>query len=127
MDRLETLVNEKYDELQLTITLTQASSLDKALDVVNSNQGHSLMEAIRSLIRDMNKAEEQLLVSREKELTQVIEGESYLTNVLIGLTILLLIVAHLYLDKFIIKPIAQTTKKFNLLMMLKLPVHKNKS
>lgn len=47
LDRLEEVVTEKYDELLLTITLTQKSLLDEALKIVNTNQGYLLMEEIR--------------------------------------------------------------------------------
>ena len=127
LDRLEEVVTEKYDELLLTITLTQKSLLDEALKTVNTNQGYLLMEEIRELIAAINQAEELLLLNRESELNESLKKEGFLVNVLFGVTILLLVLAYLYLNKFIIKPIAKITKKFNLLVMIRFLVHMNKS
>ena len=127
LDRLEEVVTEKYDELLLTITLTQKSLLDEVLKIVNTNQGYLLMEEIRELIAAINQAEELLLLNRKSEINESLKKEGFLVNVLFGVTILLLVLAYLYLNKFIIKPIAKTTKKINLLVMMRFLVHMNKS
>ena len=111
LDRLNILVDEKLDELSLTIKLTKENSLDKALDVVNSNQGYNLMEEIRLMSQEIAQAEELLLETRENDLNHTIELERYLTFTIVILTFILLITAYFYLRKNVIIPIANTTNK----------------
>lgn len=111
LDRLNILVDEKLDELSLTIKLTKENSLDKALDVVKSNQGYNLMEEIRLMSREIAQVEELLLETRENDLNDAIELESYLTFTIVILTFILLIAAYFYLRKNVIRPIANTTNK----------------
>ena len=111
LDRLNILVDEKLDELSLTIKLTKENSLDKALDVVMSNQGYNLMKEIRLISREIAQAEELLLETRENDLNHTIELERYLTFTIVILTFILLITAYFYLRKNVIILIANTTNK----------------
>lgn len=79
------------------------------------------------MIAAINQAEELLLLNRDSELNEALKKEGFLVNVLFGVIILLLVLTYLYLNKFVINPIAKTTKKFNLLVMMRFLVHMNKS
>lgn len=61
---LETLINQKLDELKQTINLRRDKGFEPASEVVLSDKGKHLMDRIRQLVREMEQEENLLLAQR---------------------------------------------------------------
>jgi CHASE3 domain sensor protein len=61
IDRLKFLIDAKFSELRQTIDLRESQGLEAALQLIRTNQGQSLMDDIRKLIREMEDRETNLL------------------------------------------------------------------
>ncbi len=88
---LETLVREKLDELQLTITKRRAGDTAGALDLVASDRGRAAMGRIRTLAAEMSASEQLLLTTRQRAWE-----EAAATSVLVqglGALVLLVLIA----------------------------------
>ena len=64
LDILETVSQQKMDELESTIVERRASRPDAALVIVRTDRGKIYMDRIRSLIADMETAERELIALR---------------------------------------------------------------
>ena len=62
---LEPLVSAKLQEMKRTVELAQEGRSDEALNVVNSDQGRGLMDAIRTELAGFFQAERDLLHARQ--------------------------------------------------------------
>jgi CheY-like chemotaxis protein/CHASE3 domain sensor protein len=64
---LESLANDKMQELGETIELKRTGRPDAALDLVLTDRGKNTMDQVRNLIRDMESSERQLIAQRTAE------------------------------------------------------------
>jgi len=62
---LEPLVSAKLQEMRRTVELAQEGKRDDALNIVNTDQGRGLMEAIRTELRGFFQTERDLLHARQ--------------------------------------------------------------
>lgn len=87
--RLKPLVGEKLEELELTINVHREHGFSAALKIVKTNVGKHVMDQIRLIIEEISAEEERLLSKRQErtELLQVIAGIAYL--LIISMVILL--------------------------------------
>ena len=90
LDRIESLVAEKLDELLQTILLLRTDGFDAALAVVQTGRGKAVMDQIRSTIANMEAEENALLVERQERvawvanLTLIVDGVGYAVLILIA-------------------------------------------
>lgn len=68
---VETLIAEKFQELNETISLKQAGKVKEARAVVLSKKGKQIMDQIRERLAEMIQIEEQLLGERQNQVLQV--------------------------------------------------------
>ena len=62
---IEPLVSAKLQEMKRTIELTQEGKREEALNIVNTDQGRGLMDAIRTELRGFFQTERDLLRARQ--------------------------------------------------------------
>ncbi|TCD16577.1 sensor histidine kinase [Oricola cellulosilytica] len=63
VDKLESLGNDKFSELSLTIAFVKGGKSDEALAVVNTDRGKEIMDRFRVVIRQLEAYEQGILVS----------------------------------------------------------------
>ena len=68
MEKLQRHMRNKLSELKETIDLRRAKSFEAALELVKTNRGKSEMDAIRSIIADMEMTENDLRQQRMEEM-----------------------------------------------------------
>ncbi|MEI8648658.1 CHASE3 domain-containing protein [Paraglaciecola sp. Hal342] len=111
LTRLSTLVNKKFDELQLTIDLTTDDKLDQAMRIVNSDLGKDLMSEIRAVITAFEKQEQVLLAQRQAQYTTTKTMSMVAIVVAVSLLFLLIIFATLITKRNVIDPIISLTEQ----------------
>jgi PAS domain S-box-containing protein len=74
MDRLEALVGGKMDELGRTIALRLSGDATTALEVVRTNSGKDLMDAIRAEIRRLEVGADELFAQPRSRPKGAVEG-----------------------------------------------------
>ncbi|MGY0579230.1 MAG: CHASE3 domain-containing protein [Paraglaciecola chathamensis] len=111
LTRLSTLVNKKFDELQLTIDLTTEDKLDQAMRIVNSDLGKDLMSEIRAVITAFEKQEQVLLAQRQAQYTTTKTMSMVAIVVAVSLLFLLIIFATLITKRNVIDPIISLTEQ----------------
>jgi signal transduction histidine kinase len=62
---LEPLINAKLEEMRRTVALAQEGKSDEALNIVNTDQGRGLMDAIRAELAGFFQTERDLLHARQ--------------------------------------------------------------
>jgi PAS domain S-box-containing protein len=92
---LAPLVSSKLSELAQTIELNRNQHREDALKIVSTNVGKNTMDSIRTQIQNFNKAEKQLLASREAEFSVAMKWILFL---IIFLSALLAITAYSWLS-----------------------------
>ncbi|HEY9619504.1 MAG TPA: CHASE3 domain-containing protein [Crinalium sp.] len=109
LDRLETLVQEKLDNMAVTITMKREGKEQEVKQFVRTRQGKKIMDDIRSQLEEMLQVENSLLDKRQQDMVQA-ERVSTLVSlggtaiaILLGLTSLMLI------SRKVIRPINQIT------------------
>ena len=65
LSQLRQLINNKLDELRMTLDAYKAGNRDAALAIVNNDTGYRLMQEIRQLIEAMQTEEDRLLRARQ--------------------------------------------------------------
>jgi signal transduction histidine kinase len=91
--QLRELVKEKFDELKSTLDAMNAGHKDKAVAIVNNDDGFRLMSAIRQLTTSMEDEEDKLLAVRQVNaartgmLVQIGAGLSFLLICVVGFLI----------------------------------------
>ena len=69
---IQSLMEQKFDELQETISLRKEKGLEAALQIVLTGKGKVLMDNIRQVMGQMQDEEDRLLMQREETLQQEI-------------------------------------------------------
>jgi CHASE3 domain sensor protein len=87
LDRLEPLVNAKFDELAQTVALEKNLDHAGALKVVMSDVGKNDMDEIRAILADMHDVESGLLQKREETYQQSARMNAELSGFLIAIGI----------------------------------------
>ncbi len=94
LDKLEPLIAAKLKEVTVTIGLLQTGKITEALKTIQVENGNSLMDRIRAIVRRMQNEEDRLLALREETArvqAQLDQTLSQTTVVLDALLILLLL------------------------------------
>jgi methyl-accepting chemotaxis protein len=106
---LAPLINEKLAELQQVIDVRKARDFAAAQSIVMTDKGKKTMDAIRSVLKDMNAEEEDLLKTRAS-LAQADAHEAKLTIVIGTLAALILAgLAGLMITRDIAAPLKNLT------------------
>jgi signal transduction histidine kinase/CHASE3 domain sensor protein len=85
LDRIETLIREKLEELAGTLALDARGDPAAALELVRTNQGKQLMDSLRGLLHEVQREEQRLLAERNGRLSQVTQRATVLVLGGIGL------------------------------------------
>ena len=72
--QVRALIDSKLNELQSTIDLRRNNQTDEAIQIVLSGQGEDTMNAIQSLISQMEQTEDTLLTQRSADANATLEG-----------------------------------------------------
>jgi CHASE3 domain sensor protein len=94
LDKLELLIAAKLKEVTVTIGLLQTGKITEALKTMQVENGNSLMDQIRAIVRRMQNEEDRLLALREETArvqAQLDQTLSQTTVILDALLILLLL------------------------------------
>ncbi|MDJ1183184.1 hybrid sensor histidine kinase/response regulator [Roseofilum casamattae] len=67
LEKIQALMQLKFENLQLTINLTSSNELARALEIVRNKEGKHFMDEIRLLLNDFIEEENRLLVEREEQ------------------------------------------------------------
>jgi hypothetical protein len=102
LDRLEVLINVKFDEMAQAVALEQADNHAGALQLVDSGSGKSSMDEIRSTVRTMQDSETKLLQLRDEDYQRNSQINSELSVLLtiLGLGFTIAIVSFFLLRRF---------------------------
>ena len=91
LDTLERVSSDKMEEIAETISLRRQGDAAGALALVRSDRGRAAMNNARTIVADMAREEQSLLVERQVDWQQAITVSAVITN--IGSLVLLLLVA----------------------------------
>ncbi len=110
LSTLETLVEDKFDELQETVDLQLEGQSQFALDIVNTNLGKQLMDEIRLTVANFVTEEKRLLKIRIERYEQSITRSRYLTIAASASILIVVLVTAVFVRTKVIKPITRLTK-----------------
>ncbi|MHB9029786.1 MAG: sensor histidine kinase [Candidatus Latescibacterota bacterium] len=103
MEEIEALTWERLSVIEQTIELRRTEGFQAAYEMVITNWGRKVMDAIRERIDEAQREEEQLL--RERSEAKVADTEKALNTLLAGgiLSLVLLVMVFLFLRKEIVR------------------------
>jgi adenylate cyclase len=92
------LINQKFAELQHTITLRNEQGLDAALEIVNTNQGKLIMDQIRQVFSQMKAEEERLFQARSQHTQSTVHRTIWIFSIglIFDLGILVFVYSNIY-------------------------------
>jgi len=94
MQQLQTLTSAKFNELALTIQKRRDAGLEAALAIVNTDQGNDQMDAIRTVVAEIDrKVRGRQALSEDKYGASVVRTELLFTAAFAGQMFLLLILS----------------------------------
>jgi methyl-accepting chemotaxis protein len=109
IDMLQTLVTDKFAEMEKVLDLRRTENLQASIDVVKADKGRQIMEQIRDVLSQMEADERGLLQTRA---TQAEAGARNTTTVIIIGTLAALavvIIASTLLTRAVSGPLRETT------------------
>jgi len=84
LEKIKILMEKKFEELKLTISLNQNGNRIQAINFVKNDTGKLLMDEIRSIIKDFTHEEEVLLKKRQDDF--VSERSKLNTFIIVGMS-----------------------------------------
>lgn len=106
LNEIQKLIKLKFEELALTIQLTQENNMNKALEIVRQNDGKEYMDDIRTLQQEFIHTETALLEERIGDLREI--REMFITTVILAIIffVLLAVLTLIFLNKALFAPLA---------------------
>lgn len=86
LQQLRSLVARKFAEIDETVRLKQSGQSEQALQLMNSNHGIDLMQAIHTTLQSMEDDENQLLAKRQEMNEAKLGLQETMSSVLLGVT-----------------------------------------
>jgi CHASE3 domain sensor protein len=113
-DKIDPLVQQKFAELQETITLKKAGKDKEAVTLVLSNKGKQIMDDIRSKLVEMSQEQDKIVEQRQKASEQVQQVSSMIAwgGLIVGIGAGLFVSYYVanYITRLIIGPITNAAK-----------------
>lgn len=86
LQQLRSLVARKFAEIDETVRLKLSGQSEQALELINSNQGIDLMQAVHTTLQSMQDDENQLLAKRQEMNEAKLGLQETMSSVLLGVT-----------------------------------------
>ncbi len=103
--RLEQLINQKMDELKMTIEIRKSDGFEEARKIVLTDLGKSVMDEIRLILNEMKEEETELRSMRTENTNRSINRSK--TNIITVAVsaLVIIIIMSIYLNRLIAIPI----------------------
>lgn len=105
LGHIQTLVSEKFSELEETIQLAKQDKFTEAMTIVNSDNGKIVMDAIREHIREFISEEEHLLKERSEIYLENKNNLRMLFYLEAALLVSLIIISYILIQRIIVQPL----------------------
>lgn len=86
LQQLRSLVARKFAEIDETVRLKLSGQSEQALELINSDQGIDLMQAVHTTLQSMQDDENQLLAKRQEMNEAKLGLQETMSSVLLGVT-----------------------------------------
>ncbi len=102
LDALESLINNKLDELKKTVEIRRTQGLKAATSIVETGYGNKVMDSIRDAINELQTQENVLLRQRSTDTIASARKATLTSSVGIGLSFLVLVWIYSFIHREIL-------------------------